>query len=339
MRLAVCLLIGLSLVLSVAAIAADSPSYHLVKKIAIGGDGGWDCLTFDNATNRLYIARSTRVQVVDCEKGALVGEVADTQGVHGVALVGKLKRGYASNGQDNSVTVFDLDTLKEVERIKVGTKPDVIIFDRTSNRVFTMNGGSNDATAIDPATNKVVGTIALGGKPEFAVSDGKGTIFVNIEDKSEIASFDAKTLKVGTRWSLAQGEGPSGIALDRKNRLLFSACSEKMVVSDADKGKVVTTVPIGKGTDGAGFYPKLGLAFSPNGQDGTLTVIKEESKDKFSVLATVPTQTSARTMTVDPKTGYVYLAAAEYLPPAAGQTQGRRRQVKPGTFVVLVFGP
>jgi YVTN family beta-propeller protein len=335
------------LTLSISAVAAPSPSYHLVKTIAVGGDGGWDCLTYDNAANRLYIARSTRVQVVDVEKGVLVGEVANTQGVHGVALVPKLKRGYASNGQDNSVTVFDLATLKEVERIKVGTKPDVIIFDRAVNRVFTMNGGSNDATAIDVATNKVVGTVALGGKPEFAVAEGRDSIFVNIEDTSEVVSFDPKTLAVKNRWPLAPGEGPSGLAMDAGNRWLFSVCSnEKMVVLDADTGKVETTLPIGKGPDGAACDSKTGLAFSPNGQDGTLTVVKEESvargsslKGKFSVLATVPTLVSARTMALDPKTGNIYLGAAKFVTPPAGQpTQGRRRQIEPGSFVILVFG-
>lgn len=337
MRLVICLLIGLSLMLSASAIAA--PNYHLVKTIPVGGDGGWDCITFDGASNRLYIARSTRVMVVDVDKGTLVGEVPNTQGVHGVALVPKLKHGYASNGQDNSVAVFDLATLKEVDRIKVGTKPDVIIFDPEVNRVFTMNAGSNDATAIDVATGKIAGTVALGGKPEFAVADGKGTIFVNIEDTAEIVAFDAKALTVKTRWSLKPCESPSGLAIDLKNRRLFSACDgEKMAISDADAGKVVATVPIGKGPDGAGFDRKLGLAFSPNGQDGTLTVIKEESKDKFSVLATVSTQVSARTMALDPKTGNVYLVAAKYAAAAPGQT-GRRRAIEPGSFVVLVFAP
>lgn len=356
MRLCICLLVGLSLVLSVGAIAAPPPNYHLVKTIKVGGDGGWDCLTFDGAAKRLYIARSSRVQVVDVEKGVLAGEVANTQGVHGVALVPKMNRGYASNGQDNSVTVFDLATLKETERIKVGTKPDVIIFDPKTNRVFVFNGGSNDATAIDVATNKVAGTVPLGGKPEFAVADGKGLIFVNIEDTSEIASFDANALKVGTRWSLAPGESPSGLAIDMWNRRLFSVCSnQQMVVSDADSGKVVTTAPIGRGPDGAGFYAKLGLAFSSNGQDGTLSVVElrkarggvESTSATRSIVArtwlasveTVPTQISARTMALDPMTGKVYLAAAKYLPPAPGQTQGRRRQIEPDSFVVLVFAP
>lgn len=346
MRLCICLLIGLSLLLCIGALAAPpASSYHLIKTIPVGGDGGWDYLTIDSPAHRLYISRSDRVIVVDVEKGSVVGEIPNTPGVHGIALVPKLHRGYISNGGDNTVSVIDLATLKETERIKVGARPDAILFEPVTNRIFTFNGGSSDTTAIDVATGKVVGTLALGGKPEFPVAE-KGTIFVNIEDKSEIAAFDAKALTVKTRWSLAPGDGPSGLAMDRKNRRLFSVCSnEKMVVSDADKGRVVATATIGKGTDGAAFDSREKLAFSSNGGDGTLTVVKEESPDKFSVLETVPTQTSARTMTLDPGTHLIYLPAARYLPapPAPPAAPGqpaprRRRQIEPNSFVILVFG-
>jgi YVTN family beta-propeller protein len=341
MKLRVCCLVGVALLLGAVAFAASAPTYHLVKTITVGGDGGWDCLTLDAASHRLYIARSTRVQIVDVEKGAVVGEIANTPGVHGVAIVSRLHRGFTSNGGDNTVTVFDTETLKEVDRVKVGSRPDVIMFDRGTNRVFTFNGGSNDATAIDAATGKVVGTVALGGKPEFAVASRNGPIFVNIEDKSEIVAFDPSTLTVKSHWPLAPGEEPSGLAMDAQNRRLFAACSnEKMVVLDADSGRVVATVPIGKGPDGAAFDPDPGLAFSPNGQDGTLTVIQEQTPDTFAVVATVPTQVSARTLAIDRRAHTIYLAAARFAPqPAAAPGAPRqRRSIEPNSFVVLVFG-
>jgi len=340
MRLCVGILVGLSLLscLTAAVAAAPASTYHLIKTIAVGGEGGWDCLTIDRSAHRLYIARSNRITIVDVEKGTVVGEIANTPGVHGVALIPRQHRGFTSNGGDDTVTVFDTETLKEVDRIKVGSRPDVIIFDRSSNRVFTFNGGSQDATAIDAATMKVLGTIALGGRPEFAASGGNGTIFVNIEDKSEIVAFDAKALTVKSRWPLAPGEGPSGLAFDRENHRLFAACSnEKMAVVDSETGRLVTTVPIGKGPDGAGF--DSGLAFSPNGRDGTLTVIQEESPEKFSVVATIATQVSARTMALDRRSHTIYLAAARFVAPPAGATPQRGRpNIEPNSFVILVFG-
>jgi YVTN family beta-propeller protein len=340
MRLCAGILVGLSLLLCLTAAiaAAPAPAYHLVKTIAVGGEGGWDYLNVDGSAHRLYVARSNRVTVVDVDKGAVVGEIANTPGVHGVALIPREHRGFTSNGGDDTVTVFDTQTLKELDRVKVGSRPDAIIFDRSTSRVFTFNGGSNDATAIDAATSKVVGTIALGGRPEFAVSGGDGTIFVNIEDKSEIVAFDAKALTVKGRWPLAPGDGPSGIAYDRTNHRLFSVCSnEKMVVMDSQTGKVVTTVPIGKGPDAAGF--DSGLVFSPNGRDGTLTVIQEETPDTFTVVATVPTQVSARTMALDRRSHTIYLAAARFAPKPAGATPQRGRpNIEPNSFVILVVG-
>jgi YVTN family beta-propeller protein len=332
------------LLLSVTALAAPpAPNYHQVKKIAVGGEGGWDYLTFDGATNRLYIARSTRVTVVDVQKGVVVGEVANTPGVHGVALVPTLHRGFTSNGKDDTVTVFDIETLKELERIKVGSRPDAIIFDPAVNRVFTFNGGSHDATAIDAASAKVVGAIPLGGKPEFAVADRKGQVFVNIEDKSEIVAFDSRALSVKHRWSLAPGEGPSGLAMDRKHRRLFAVCAnEKMVVLDADSGRVVATPTIGKGPDAAAFDPGTGLAFSSNGRDGTLTVMQEQSADRFIAIATVPTQIGSRTMALDRKTHNIYLAAARFAPqpaqPAGSNAPRQRPTMEANSFVILVFG-
>lgn len=353
MRLSMYLLAGLALLLCTTAFTA--PNYHLLKKIAVGGEGGWDYLTVDSAAHRLYISRSTRVIVVDLTKDAVVGEIANTPGVHGVALAPKLHRGFTSNGGDDSVTVFDPATLKEVARVKVGSRPDAIIFEPASNRVFTFNAGSQDATAIDAATLKVVGAIPLGGKPEFPAVDGKGQLFVNVEDKSEIAACDARALTVKHCWPLAPGEEPTGLALDVQHHRLFSVCgNEKMVVMDAGSGHVVTTLAIGKGADAAAYDPKTGLAFSSNGGDGTLTVVREANPNTFTIVASVPTQRGSRTMALDAKTHRIYLAAARFTPPPAsppptatpatgtppaGENMPRRRfNMEPGSFEILVFG-
>jgi DNA-binding beta-propeller fold protein YncE len=256
---------------------ADAGTYKVVAQYKVGGEGGWDILTVDPDAHRLYYGRGTRMQVFDVDSGKVIGEIPDTPGIHGVALAPDLGRGFTSNGRDSSVTVFDLKTLAVVSRIHLdGRNPDAIIYEPVTKRVFAFNAGSRSATAIDAATGTVVGTVALDGRPEFAVADGQGKVFVNLEDSSAVAGFDAKTLKVGSRWPLVGGEGPSGIALDRAHHRLFSVCgNEKMVVLDSGSGKVVATLPIGKGPDGAEFDPGTGLAFSPNGE-GTLTVIHED---------------------------------------------------------------
>jgi DNA-binding beta-propeller fold protein YncE len=326
------------LLLSLAPGNAADPAdmgYKLQKTIKIGGDGGWDYLTFDPDAHRLYIARATRVQVLDVDKEKLVGEVADTPGVHGVALVPKRHRGFASNGRDNTVTIFDLETLKETARPKVGTRPDGILYDSASDRVFTFNAGSKDATAIDAEKGEVVGTVKLGGKPESAVADGKGMVFVNIEDKDEVVAFDAKDLSVKDHWAVVPGKAPVGLAMDRAKHRLFVSChNEKMVVLDADNGKVLATPTIGKGTDYAVFDPATKLAFSSNG-DGTLTVIEEKTEGEFTVAGNVATQRGARTMALDPKTHNIYLATAKFKAPAPGE---RRPGIEPDSFVILVVG-
>jgi YVTN family beta-propeller protein len=310
---------------------ANAPGYHVIKKITPGGEGGWDYLTIDPEARRLYIARANRVMVLDVDTGTLVGEVTKTPGVHGVALVPKRDRGFISNGGDGTVTVFDLKTLREVGRIKVGTRPDAILFDPATGRVFTFNAGSKDASAIDAETAKVVGTIPLGGKPEFAVADEKGRVYVNLEDKSEVLALDARNLTVTQRWPLAPGKDPTGLAMDRAHRRLFATCkNEKMVVLDADSGKVLATPAIGKGTDACIFDPDTGFAFSSNG-DGTLTVVRSDGKGQYEVAETVKTQTGARTMALDPKTHQIFLVTAK-------AKQGQRRSYEPGTFVVLVVG-
>jgi YVTN family beta-propeller protein len=271
-----------------------SPSgYHVINRFKLGGEGGWDYLTFDAKGGRLFISRSTHVMVVDAENGTVLGDIPDTQGVHGIALVEELGKGYTSNGRTSSVTVFDLKTLKVLKQIPVGKNPDAIIYEPSSKRVFTMNGASNDTTAIDTKTDTVAGTIPLDGRPEFAVSDEHGHVFVNLEDKSSVVEFDPSKLSVLARWPIAPGEEPSGLAIDRKHSRLFSTGANKtLVVLDAQTGKVVTTLPIGGGVDAAGFDPETGLAFSSNG-DGTLTVIHEDSPDKFTVVENVTTQRGA----------------------------------------------
>jgi YVTN family beta-propeller protein len=337
------LLLGVSaLVLSCTALPAqDTPKYHEIKRIPVGGDGGWDYLTVDSRAHRLYISRGNRVVIVDLEKGAVAGEIPNTPGVHGIAIAPALHKGFTSNGGDNTVTIFDTITMKETDKVKVGGRPDAIIFDPTSNRVFTFNAGTSDTTAIDATDGKVAGTIPLGGKPEFAVSDGKGIVFVNIEDKNEIIGFDAKALTVKNHWPIGPGEGASGLSMDRAHRRLFAVCgNEKMVVMDADTGKVIATPTIGKGPDACVFDRTNALAISSNGQDGTLTLVKEEAPDKFTVVATVPTQASARTMALDPRTHIIYLAAAKFLPQAAAPAGQRRRpSLEPNSFVIIAVGP
>jgi YVTN family beta-propeller protein len=327
-----------ALVLAVSSVSAQAPAYKVAKKFELGGDGGWDYLTVDNASRRIFVSRATRVMVVDADSGKLLAEIPDTPGVHGIAIANDLGRGFISAGRANSVTIFDLKTLALISKVDVGQNPDSILYEPTTHRVFTFNGRSNDATVLDAATGAVAGTIPLGGKPEFSVHDDKGTIYVNIEDKSEIAAINAKTMKETARWSIAPGVEPSGLAIDRKKGRLFSVCNNKlMVISDAAAGKVLATVPIGAGTDGAGFDPDSGFAFSSNG-DGTLTVVSEVSPGKFDAVQNAETQQRARTMTVDPKTHAIYLPAAKFgaAPAATAENPRPRPAMEPGSFVLLV---
>jgi WD40 repeat protein len=336
-------LILLSFSMLLPAITQDAPTSATPKvhKIAVGGEGGWDYLTVDSAARRLYVSRGNRVTVLDIDREDVVGELADTPGVHGIAVVPELGKGFTSNGRDSSVTVFDLKTLRPTNKIKARGVPDAILYDPSSKRVITFNHGTNDGTSIDPASEKVAGTIDFRGEPEAAVADGRGHIFVNIRSSSEVLEFDALSLKILNRWPLAPGRRPNGLAIDAKNRRLFSGCNgnSKMVVMDADKGTVITTVDIGRGSDGCGFDPVKGLAYSSNGGDGTVTIIGEPEPGKFKVVATVPTQTTARTMTIDPKTHRLYLSAATPVPaPPGAQTKGGRRGNAPGSFVIVVVG-
>ena len=320
--------------------AADAPKYHILRHMALGGDGGWDYLTYDPTGHRLFISRSTRVMVVDVKAGTLTAEVVNTPGVHGIAVVPDLGQGYTSNGKEGTVTVFDLKDLHEIARIKVGENPDAIVYDPSSKRVFTLNGKSKDTTAIDVASRKVVGTIPLGGKPEFSASDGKGRMYVNIEDKSELVEFDPQALKETHRWKLTGCESPSGLAMDKENRRLFAGCDNKvMAVVNADTGKVITTLPIGDGVDANAFDPQTMMAFSSNGE-GNLTVVHEDSADKFSVVETVATAKGARTMALDPETHKIYVVTAKFGPPPAATADNPhpRPAILPSSFEVIELG-
>jgi DNA-binding beta-propeller fold protein YncE len=337
---AVCALLGWS---TRAHLATAAAGYHVVKKIPVGGEGGWDYLAADSVARRLYVSHATKVVVIDLDSGEVVGEVANTNGVHGIAIAHELGRGFTSNGRDNSATIFDLKTLQVLGTAKTGGNPDAILYDPATKRVFAFNrtraAAEASATVLDAATGTVISTIMLGGRPEFAVSDGKGEVFVNLDDKSQVAVIDARKMAVKARWSLAPGEGPSGLALDLKHRRLFSVCENKqMIVLDANNGKVLAAVPIGAGTDAAAFDPATELAFSSNG-DGTLTVVHESAPGKFGVVETVKTQPGARTMTVDLKTHRLYVSTAEFgPPPAATKERPNPRPVAlPNSFMVLVL--
>lgn len=316
------------------------PAYHLLRRVVLGGEGKWDYLTMDPVGRRVFIAHGTEVLVVDADRATVLGKVPDTPGIHGVALAQGLHRGFTSNGADSTVTIFDLASLRILGRVTVtGRKPDAIVYDSGSGRVFTFNGGSANATAIEAASGKIVGTVALGGSPEFAVADGQGRIFVNLEDKSAIFSFDTRTLQPGATWPLAPCESPSGLALDRARRRLFSGCANRlMAVVDANDGRVLGTVPIGAHVDANAFDPATGLAFSSNG-DGTLTVV-DVAGSAFRVVETVPTEPGARTMALDPRTHNVFLVTAHYGPvPAATPENPRPRPPTiPDTFTLLMFG-
>ena len=316
---------------------APGPSgYHLLKKIKLGGEGFWDYLAFDSPTRRLFISRGTKVVVLDVDSEKVVGEIPDTAGVHGIALVAGSGNGFTSNGQAGTVSIFDLKSLQVIGHAQAGMNPDAIVYDPATKRVFTMNGRSGDITAIDAVSGSAVGTIPVGGKLEFAVADGSGHLYVNVETKSEIVQFDSKNLAV----TLDPCTNPTGLAIDVKNHRLFAGCANKMMaVMDSDSGKVIATPPIGVGVDSNQFDPGTGYAFASNGS-GTLTVVHEDSPSQFSVVEDVPTQSGARTMALDPKTHEIYLVTAEFTPPPAPTADNPhpRGGMVPDSFVVLVFG-
>jgi len=330
----------LSLSLAAVAVAAAGPGYHVIKTYKLGGEGGWDYLTVDASARHFYISRGTHVIVLDADSGKNVGDIPDTPGVHGIALAPELGKGFVSNGREGTVTVFDIKTLAPVgSKIKVGENPDAILYEPATKRVFTFNGRSQDSTAIDAASGKVLGTIKLDGKPEFAASDAKGEVFVNIEDKSELTVIDPNKLEVKVKWPLAPCTEPSGLALDRKNRRLFVGCDNKMMaVVDADSGKVLATPAIGEGVDATAYDDETGLAFASCGE-GVLTVVREDSPQKFSVVENVKTEPGARTMALDTKTHNLFTVTAKFGPPPAATADNPhpRRTILPDTFEVLVL--
>ena len=328
--------------LSATALAAPAPpaGYRVLHRYAIGGDQGWDYLAFDAAARRVYVSHGDEVVVLDADGGKPVGRIEHLDGVHGIALAPARHRGWISNGRSGEVTVFDTGSLKTLATLKAtGANPDAILYDPASGHVFTFNGRSADATAFDAASGKVLATIALPGKPEFAVSDGAGHVWVNIEDRNELVELDPRAGAVRATWSLAPCQSPSGLALDVTHRRLFSVCDNKtMTVLDADSGHHVADVPIGEGPDAAAFDSQRGLVFSSNGQSGTLTVVQEENPDHYRVLATVPTQTTARTLALDSKSGHLFLSAAAFGPHTEQGGAHHRPPVLPGSFTVLEVG-
>jgi DNA-binding beta-propeller fold protein YncE len=321
-----------------------SGGFHQVAKWDVGGEGGWDYFVYDTVGKRLFISRGTHVMVVD-DSGKVAGDIPDTPGVHGIALAQELGKGFISNGRDNSVTVFDLKTLKMLDKVSVtpGVNPDAIMYEPSTKRVFTFNGRSKDASVIDATNNKLLGKIDIGGKPEFAVEED-GTVFVNDEDKGEIVVIDPKAMTIKSRWPMSTAdkkcEGPSGLAIDKKNHRLFSTCDNLMVITDSKSGKVVAQVTTGPGTDAAGFDPGTMNAFaSCGGGTGTLTVVHEDSPDKFTVVENAVTMPRARTMTLDPNTHRVFVVTAQFgeAPAATAENPRPRPPMVPNSFTIGVY--
>ena len=299
----------IAIVLSFAAFAIGQDHYQVTKKISVPGQGGWDYLTVDAGARRLYVSHGTQVEVIDIDAATPVGKIENTPGVHGIAVAPELGRGFISNGQAATVTVFDLKTMKRIADVPTGKKPDAIIYDPATSRVFAFNGGSNSATVINAKDGSVAGTIELGGGPEFAASDGKGYVFNNLEDESLVLKIDAQKLTVDQKWKTC--DTPSSMAIDRENRRLFIGCRSKvMAVMNADSGQIITTLPIGDHVDATAYDPETKLIFNSNGE-GTVTVIRQDAPDQYSVIETVKTLPRAKTMALDPKTHQLFLSTAE----------------------------
>ena len=309
--------------------AQGTSGFKLTKSYKIASGGGWDYIAV--GFNKIYASHGTQVNILDQNTGDSVGFIPNTTGVHGIAFVASLGKGYTSNGRLNTITVFDIKTNQVLKQISVGTNPDAIMYDEFSKKIITCNGRSNDLSLVDPVTEQVVATIPLEGKPETAVSDKAGKLFINIEDKSKIAVVDLNTNKVINSWSLSPGEGPTGLAIDLQTKRLFAGCDKQLIVMDAGDGHIVDKLPIGDGCDGVGFDNGLKFVFASCGE-GVLTVIKENAANDFKVIDNVPTKRSARTIAVDEVKHEVYLPAADLEPAQAGQ----RPRMIPGTFQILV---
>ena len=315
--------------------AAAQKSFKVAERVKLGGEGGWDYLTYDPAGNRIFITRGNHVMVVDAKTLKPTGDITGLSGTHGVALAEELGRGFISSGGDNMMVIFDLKTLKVLDKVKVGERPDAILYDRSAKRVYTFNAKTQDSTVVDATTGKVIGSVPLGGKPETGVADGKGNVYVNIEDRSEIVRIDTKKLVVAEHYPMAGCDEPSALAFDVAHRRLFAGCASKVVaVVDPDSGKLVTTVDIGGGVDAGAFNPKTQQILMSCGADGVLSVIHEDMPDKYTVVQTVPTEKGARTMALDESSNTIYTVTAQFdpTPPPAGQ----RRKMIPDTFELLV---
>ena len=327
------------LVIAANSYAGDS-GYHIIKKLKVGGDGGWDYLTIDDAARRLYISRSTHVMIIDLGTDKVVGDIPNTPGVHGIAVAPEFNRGFTSNGKADTATIFDLKTLKVLGEVKTGRNPDAILYDPASQKVFTFNGRSKDATVIDAVSGKVVKTIALGGKPEYSATDGKGKIYVNIEETNEVVEIDSIKTRVSRRFSLLPCDEPTGMGLDAEHHRVYSGCHNKtMTILDTTAHRVIARMPIGEKVDGNGFDAGTGLAFSANG-DGTLTIVHEASPGKFEVVDNVSTQRGSRTMVIDPKTHNIYLPAAQFNEPNEAVQAGTKQRpvMVKDSFEILVVG-
>jgi len=322
--------------------AIGESNYQLLKEIKIGGEGGWDILSIDSTSRRLYLSHATKVVVVDLEKDVVIGEITDTPSVHAFLAVPELKLGFSSNGRENKSNVVDLSTLKTIAKLETGESPDTIVYEPNKKEVYVFNHRGNSVTVIDAKNLKVVSTIELDGSPEFGVADRKaGRIYCNLEDKSEVVAIDSSKHEVVARWMLTPGQEPTGIALDAAHHRLFAACNNKMMVMlNTDTGKVVATVPIGSGTDGCAFDEKTQLAFASCGE-GETTIAKEEGPDNLTIVQKLKTEPRARTMELDPQTHRIYLPAAQFQPapsPSPGASPGRPTIV-PNTLKLLVYAP
>jgi|SRR6185503_10174241 len=336
-----CLPALLAIILTPAHLSAQvKTGFHVLNDFPIHSSGGWDYITADGAANRVYASHGNQVNVLNAATGDSIGYIPNTMGVHGIAIATEFNKGYVSCGRANAITVFDLKTLQTLKTVTAGTNPDAICYDDFGKKVYAFNGRSKDATVVDAATDAVVATIPLGGKPETGVSDGKGHVFVNIEDTGEEVEIDATTFKILNRWKLTGGEEPSGLAIDRETNRLFIGCggNQKMIVLDATNGNILATFPIGR-CDGTGFDPGLKLAYSSNGE-GTVTVVREIDANHFELVENITTEPGARTIGVDVVTHKLYLPTAQMKPAPAPTTDNPRPrpQMIPGTFHVVVVG-
>lgn len=337
------LLCSLALASTAALSSRAAEPYRFIKEISVGGEGGWDYLTIDSAAHRLYLSHGNVAVVLDTETDKVIGQIEDTQGIHGVAIAPKLGRGFTSNGRENKVSIFDLVTLKTLSKVETGANPDWIMFEPTQSEVYTFNGRGKSSTVIAADTGKAVATIELGGKPETAMADATlGRIYNNIEDTNEVVAIDMKKHEVVARWPIAPNKAASGMAIDLAHKRLFLGCgdSNTMAMMDYTTGKIVASVPIGAGVDACAFDPGTQLAFSSNGASGTVTIAHEDAPDKLTVVQTLTTEVRARTMTLDPATHKIYLTSAKFVTAAgASPTTKARPAMIPGTFRVLVYGP